>query len=319
MRSIPVAAALLALVTIVPCASAQQPTAAAKPSQIRVTKDRATIWTRNPSLVLAVAPAGTVLDVVARDGQWYEVYVPERLSGRTGTVVHGFIFTGHAELMPGSPPPPARAPARGKTIWDEEAGRRAGGRAPLKRQTLAVRGSGSVSAMIFQAQDSFKAVFGENTQPLYGGGAEVVLWDHVFAAVSAERFHKTGERVIVSDGQVFKLGISDTVTITPVTFTGGYRFRATREFVPYVGGGAGFYKFKEESEFAEPSENSSETFTSYHALAGVEYGVRPWLFASFEAQYTSAPDALGAPGVGEDFDESNLGGISLRLKVSIGR
>ena len=83
--------------------------------------------------------------------------------------------------------------------------------------------------------------------------------------------------------------------------------------------GAGVYRFKEESEFADPGENTSDTFTSYHGLAGVEYMAAKWIFASFEVQYTSVPDALGAPGVSGEFDEKNRGGLALRAKVSIGR
>ena len=79
------------------------------------------------------------------------------------------------------------------------------------------------------------------------------------------------------------------------------------------------YKFKETSEFADANENSDETFTSYHALAGVEYAAAKSAFAAFEVQYTGVPNALGAPGVSGEFGEENLGGLSLRGKVSFGR
>jgi hypothetical protein len=51
----------------------------------------------------------------------------------------------------------------------------------------------------------------------------------------------------------------------------------------------------------------------------VEYAASKWLFAGFEVRYTAVPNALGAPGVSAEFDEENLGGLSLSVKVSVGR
>jgi hypothetical protein len=38
-----------------------------------------------------------------------------------------------------------------------------------------------------------------------------------------------------------------------------------------------------------------------------------------EIAFTSVPDALGVGGASEAFDETNLGGTSYRLKISVGR
>jgi hypothetical protein len=224
------------------------------------------------------------------------------------------------ELMPGAPEPPKREPAGGAgRTWGTEAPGAARRGPPVKRPNVAVRGFGSFSYMFFQAHDSFEAILGSSSQPFFGGGGQVVLWDRLFVTASFEHFQKTGERVIVSDGEVFPLGIDDKVTIQPLAVVGGYRFRSADRIVTYVGGGIGSYHFKEESEFAAADENTDERFTSYHALAGMEYGVSKWVFASFEVQYASVPDALGAPGVAADFDETNLGGVSLHVKVAVGR
>jgi hypothetical protein len=40
---------------------------------------------------------------------------------------------------------------------------------------------------------------------------------------------------------------------------------------------------------------------------------------AFEVQYTRAPGALGLSGASAAFNESNLGGISGRIKVLVGR
>jgi opacity protein-like surface antigen len=292
-------------------------------SAVKVVRDRATVWTRSPSLVLAVVPAGTVLRAVSRDDKWYEVDVPASLAARQDLTT-GFILAVHVEPVPGTPPPPVRAPRATESQWDpvgpgSAAGPAAGPNPPVAAPAIGIRGFGALDYMFFSANDSFEAIFGSSSHPLYGGGAEVVFGGRFYVGGSIERFHKTGQRVFVSGGEVFELGIDDAVTITPITFTAGYRLRPSEGFVPYVGGGAGVYRFKEESQFAEAGEDVDESFTSYHALVGVEYAASRWLFGGFEVRYTAVPDALGAPGVSSEFDESNLGGLSLRFKVSVGR
>jgi hypothetical protein len=38
-----------------------------------------------------------------------------------------------------------------------------------------------------------------------------------------------------------------------------------------------------------------------------------------EANWTTVPDAIGAAGVSAAFDETDLGGTSVRLKITVGR
>ena len=44
-----------------------------------------------------------------------------------------------------------------------------------------------------------------------------------------------------------------------------------------------------------------------------------WVLTAFEVQYTTVPDALGMPGVSGEFGETNLGGLTFRVKVLVGR
>ncbi len=295
-------------------ASAQVPTVPAgqsqKTSMVRTTRDKVLVWRRNPSMVLATLPEGTLLEAVAREGQWYEVRVPEKFAGAGGAT--GFVYQGHVELVEG-PPPPSRAvrPPPGRTT-------RGPRRAAPPPPAFAARGYGIFAVDWFQASDSFKAILDTSSGFFYGGGGQVIF-RHLFVDVSFEHFEKTGERAIVVDGEVFRLGIDDTITMNPVRITGGYRFPATSGAVPYVGGGIGSVHFQETSDFADSDENIDERFTSYHALAGVEYAAQKWLFIAAEVRYTSVPDALGAPGIADDFDESNLGGVGVAVKVMVGR
>jgi opacity protein-like surface antigen len=294
------------------------------PSAVTVVKDRATVWTRNPSMVLAVVPEGTVLRAISRDDKWYEVEVPEALAAQPGGA-RGFILAAQVALAPGAPEPPVHAAKRETSRW-EPVGPGGGAEAVATPKSaakpgpgLGIRGFGMLDYMSFAAKDSFNAILGGSSYPLFGGGVDVVIGRRILASVSASRFRKTGQRVFVSGTDVFKLGIDDTVTITPISFTGAYRLHPFDHVVPYVGGGVGIYRFQEESEFAEAGENVDERFTSYHVLGGAEYAVTRWLFTAFEAQYTTVPDSLGAPGVSAEFGEKNLGGFSFRVKVSVGR
>ena len=234
-----------ALVSTGGVAAAQETVAAGgtPTSAVRVVKDRATIWTRNPSMVLAVAPVGTVLKAISRDDKWYEVEVPGTLAGRPGGAV-GFVLAAHVELVPGAPAPPARAATRSDSQWDpvgagSGAGTVTSSRPAAPPPAFGIRGFGSLNYMFFNAHDSFEAIFGASSYPFFGGGGEVIFARHFFVSGTVEHFQKTGERVFVSNGEVFKLGLDDKVSITPVSITGGYRLNSADRLVPYVGGGQG--------------------------------------------------------------------------------
>ena len=77
--------------------------------------------------------------------------------------------------------------------------------------------------------------------------------------------------------------------------------------------------YRETSDFADPSENLSEHFTSYHVLGGVEFVSRSWLRSALEMQYTTVPSAIGTSGASAAFNERNLGGVYARVKIMIGK
>jgi hypothetical protein len=193
--------------------------------------------------------------------------------------------------------------------------------ASASAQGVDIKGYGMFGGMNFTASESFEAVLGDSSGPIFGGGAEVGLpWGGLYVGVGAWRFSQDGERVFVSGSEVFPLGIPLTVEITPVEVTGGWRFKNLwSRVVPYAGGGWSSYAYQETSEFADTGENVDERFTGWHVLGGVEFRATRWLGVGGEIAFASLPDALGAAGVSEAFDETNLGGTSYRLKISIGR
>jgi opacity protein-like surface antigen len=279
---------------------------------VRTTRDGVLVWARNPSRVIATLPEGVELDALSRDAQWVEVRLPEKFGGPGDR--RGFVFGGHVALVSG--PALTTLPARSTAAPSEGARPVSRPRPPAPR--FGIRGYGEGAYEWFTAADSFKAILDTSGGLFYGGGAQV-HFGPIYVDVEVSRFKKTGERAFVFEGDVFRVGIPDHITMTPVVVTAGYRFAMRERIVPYLGGGVGSLRFEETSDFADPDENVSERFTSYHGVAGMEYKVARWLFVAGEARYAAVPDALGAPGIAADFDESDLGGLSVAVKVLVGR
>lgn len=279
---------------------------------VRTTRDRVLVWSRNPSRVIATLPEGVELDALSRDAQWVEVRLPEKFGGPGDR--RGFVFGGHVALASG--PPLATLPARSAAPAPE-----AGRAAPRRRQPaprFGLRGYGEGAYQWFTAADSFKAILDTSGGLFYGGGAQV-YFGPVYVDVGLSRFEKTGERAFVFEGDVFRLGIPDRITMTPVVVTAGYRFAIRERIVPYLGGGVGSLRFEETSDFADPGENVNDRFGGFHLQGGVEFLVLRWLAVGGEATWSSIANAIGNGGVSEHYNEDNLGGTSLRLKITVGR
>ena len=276
---------------------------------VKTVRERVLVWVRNPSRVIATLPEGVSLDALSREAQWIEVRLPEKFGGPGGQT--GYVFEGHIAVESG--PPLASLPSRSAA----PATTPARGAAPAV-PAFGFRGYAEGAYQWFTAKDSFNAIFETSSGPFYGGGGQVHI-RQFYVDVGLSRFEKTGERVFVFEDEIFRLGIPDRVTITPLVVTAGYRFPMANRTVPYLGGGVGSVKFEETSDEADADENVDERFTSYHAVGGVEYGATRWLFVAGEVRYAWVPDALGAPGVSAEFDESDLGGVSVAVKVMIGR
>jgi opacity protein-like surface antigen len=186
---------------------------------------------------------------------------------------------------------------------------------------LSIRGFGDIGITRFAATDTFKATLGSSTGTFVGGGVEVVLPQRWFVSFRLSRFQKTGERVFVDGDDVFPLGIDMTVGLRPVELSGGYRFRPRGNLIPFAGGGVGWHRYSEESDFAQPGEDVEETFTGYHAVGGVEYRMSRWFGIAGEAQWTTIGDALGteSTGASDAYEESNLGGLGFRVRFVVGR
>lgn len=207
----------------------------------------------------------------------------------------------------------------------------------------------------FQASDSFKAVYDSNTGVMWGGGVQIAHRSGWFGQLHASRFAADGQRVFVSDGEVFPLGIDSSITLVPLDVSVGWRFlprprRATpprparpgqpaatqpppaparaatparpsrpRRWVPYLGAGLGVVQVKETGEFATSGDDVDESFTSYQLVGGVEYPLSRWLGLTVEGGWRFVPDALAGDGVAQEFKETSLDHLALSVRLTIGR
>jgi hypothetical protein len=93
---------------------------------------------------------------------------------------------------------------------------------PQPRASSASRGRRGASAsaatrtfgnIFFTAAESFDAILGTTSGPIFGGGARVGLpWGGLFVDVGAWRFHAEGDRALVFEDEVIPLGIPVDVT-----------------------------------------------------------------------------------------------------------
>jgi hypothetical protein len=199
--------------------------------------------------------------------------------------------------------------------------------------SVGVRGFFTLGTFVASATDTFEAVLGSNSGLIFGGGAQVLFRKGLYAEVAASRFKREGERVFVGpDQEVFPLGIPLDVTLTPLEFTGGWRYRhcppplkgrpvrpCNPRVIPYVGGGWSWYRYQETSDGDDAADEVDERFSGFHILGGAEYKITPLVAIGGEVAWSSIPDALGEGGVSAAFNETNLGGTTLRVKISIGR
>jgi len=78
-------------------------------------------------------------------------------------------------------------------------------------------------------------------------------------------------------------------------------------------------RYEETSDFAAADEDVDQSFDGYHVKGGAEVRLTRWVALAGEAVWSSIPDALGTGGASQAFNETNLGGTSLRLSLVLGR
>lgn len=280
-------AALFAAVSV----SAQTP--------IRVQVVRATVvleTARGDSVVLGRVMSGAVFEFLQQSGRWIQVAPLPGTTGAPSPWRRGWVLATELTFLDPRPGRPASRPAE-----------------------FLVRGFGQYAGTLFTARDSIEAVLDTSLGQSFGGGAQVVLRNGLFAQGSIDRFEKTGSRVVASNQQLFRLDVPNTVRITPIAATIGYRDARSDRSIGYVGAGVGWHVVEERSPALAATGNVRQGHVGYHLVGGAEYRVNSSLWLAGEVQWTTVPDALGQVGIAQTFGETNLGGTTFRVKVFIGR
>jgi opacity protein-like surface antigen len=192
--------------------------------------------------------------------------------------------------------------------------------APALAQRIALRGTLTYGSINFSADDTFESALGSASAPIYTAGGQVLFPNGVYVEATAGKMEEDGQRVIVDgSGQLVFTGQPLVVTLRPIEVTAGWRYSGWWYVAPYAGAGYSAYRFQELTASAGPGENIDERFNGFHVLGGVEFLARRWLAIGGELAWSSVPDAIGDRGRSAFFDESNLGGTTLRIKLTIGQ
>jgi len=249
---------------------------------------------RGDSFVLGSVRAGEVLEVLDRQGSWYLVTPPAAQVGKVPWT-RGWIHASALDAVSQAAAAPKTAPGR-----------------------LMIRGFGHAGGTLFTARDSFDAILGTAFGSVYGAGGQVTFPNGVFAQVSADRFSKSGSRVLVSDDQLFTLPVPTRIVVRPIQATIGYRPVTSGVLTPYFGVGAGWHQLEEETPSIADAESISKGKVGYHVLGGAEVPVLPWVWLAGEVQWAAVPKSLGETGVSAVYQEKDLGGTTFRVKVMFG-
>jgi hypothetical protein len=288
---------LSALMTSITAMSLASPVMAQTGATVRIT--RATVVLEAPrgdSVQVASVKAGEVLDVLDRQGNWYQVAPPDAATADTKWS-RGWIHAGTVELTDTLPGASEASPVPGR---------------------LLIRGFAQTGGTLFAARDSFDTIVGRPFGFLSGAGGQVVFPNGAFAQVSADRFRETGSRVLVSGTQIFTLDLPAQISVTTVLVSAGFRAASHRRYAPYVGAGIGWHALTEESPMLPALALIRERKVGYHLFGGVELPLARWVSVAGEAQFATVPKGLGETGVSAVFGEDDLGGTTFRVKIIVG-
>jgi opacity protein-like surface antigen len=190
---------------------------------------------------------------------------------------------------------------------------------PPSSGSIGFRAYGLFDTTTTAASKSFDAVFGSSQVFAPGGGAEVDVWQHLFLRIAVTHSQQTGSRVFVDDsGNVFNLNIPTTVTMTPIEAGGGWRFASASRITPYIGAAFISLGYQQTSDFAQATDNVNERYIGSEGFGGVDFKISKNFFAGAEAQYRHIAVPSVSSSVMSQFNDSDLGGFTVRVRVGFG-
>ncbi len=187
-------------------------------------------------------------------------------------------------------------------------------------QPIGLRGFASFDVHRMAASQSFRAVVGTADLTGFGAGGEVLrIWRNAFARVAISRLRADGTRVVVFDDDASPVGVDTSIRMLPLELAGGWRFGRRGRLVPYGGGGIVRLSYEEATEFDSATDDTTETFIGSLLFGGVDVQLAGALGVGAEFQHRRLAGALGAGGASAAFDENDLGGLTFRIWIGIGR
>lgn len=171
----------------------------------------------------------------------------------------------------------------------------------------------------FAATQTFEALFGDASGSFRGFGADLVIARNFFVEIGSSRVEKTGERVFLFNGDVYKLGIPLTITLRPFEIAGGYRLTVWRLVVPYGGVGIASTRYEETSDFAAAGDDVSVSGSGMVLVGGAEVRLARFIGVSADFHYSTLKDIIGKAGISKEYGEDDLGGTEVRFRIIIGR
>jgi hypothetical protein len=212
---------------------------------------------------------------------------------------------------------------------------------PSRSQKPGVAAFGLFQNEWMTAKDTFDAVFDKSTLSSPGVGAEGYnLFGGLFARIAFSKSTSTGTRVAVVEGESLPLDIGLELKLSSTEVSAGWRvpFGGRRRPGPppvgkpgapapkpvvagpprihaYGGGGFLFVNYRESSTFGESEDN--ESFNGYLVFGGLDVTIWKLIYAGAEVQYRMVPDALGGGGSSREFNETDLGGVVVRMLFGV--
>lgn len=146
------------------------------------------------------------------------------------------------------------------------------------------------------SDDYFKSIYGK--APTYGAKIGLDIWKGLGLWVDAEFYSKTGKTTMTAE--------TTKLQLVPISAGLRFLFMHAKNFSPYLGGGVGYFQYKE----TNPIGTVSKGDVGFVVQAGVMLKLGRVVFVDFQGSYSSCK--VSPAGV-----EAELGGIKAGLGLGV--
>lgn len=165
-----------------------------------------------------------------------------------------------------------------------------------------------------------KAIFARKRGFGAGAGLTYDRGERWRFGLEVRRIARDGERAFAADrtSEAFRLGHPLKLTLTESLASVSFLFGKMGPISPYVSVGGGVVSWKESSDIAGLVETANGTSGLFEGRVGVERQQGPIRLA-VEGGITFAPNAVGVGGISKVYEENDLGGLFVVVKLGFSR